>query len=298
IKNKKNILKNKKKLENLIEELEKSKEFDLLTTHLPYAHMLVRLTKFKDKFYYVIHTVYSRKFERFKFIRNLFLKFLYDKKKLITVSQGVKQELENYFNIQTENIRVIYNPINIDLINEKKKEEIFFEKKFVCFVGRLTKIKNIPKIIQMIRGIDINLVIVGTGEEFDSLKILIQKLNLMEQVIFVGWTDNPYKWMGRAEALISLSEYEAFPVNIIECLACNTKVIAYDCDYGPREILTGPLSKYLVSNYIEENLSSKFQKLLNINEEDYIKYVKKYDIEVISNQYLQMGDKYEDRIDD
>ena len=42
------------------------------------------------------------------------------------------------------------------------------------------------------------------------------------------------------------SDREALPTVLIEGLMAGARVVSADCDFGPREILTGELAEYLV----------------------------------------------------
>jgi len=42
------------------------------------------------------------------------------------------------------------------------------------------------------------------------------------------------------------SDYEGFPLVLIEALAVGTPVVSTDCPHGPSEILTGALARWLV----------------------------------------------------
>ena len=82
-------------------------------------------------------------------------------------------------------------------------------------------------------------------------------MQLTQDVIFMGWQDNIYKWLANCEVLICTSDVEAFPMNLIEAFACKTKVVSSNCQYGPNEILLGEYAKFLVKpddieGYIEK----------------------------------------------
>ena len=105
----------------------------------------------------------------------------------------------------------------------------------------------------------------GIGELEDRIKKQVKNFGIQDQVIFLGWQANVYKWIKNSEILISTSDYEAFPMNLIEAFACHTKVVSSDCDFGPREILLGEYSKYLVktddiNDYINDALNTYPQK--------------------------------------
>ena len=54
---------------------------------------------------------------------------------------------------------------------------------------------------------------------------------------FLGYRDNPYQYLSRADIYVLSSETEGLPNIIIESMVCGTPVISSDCISGPREIL-------------------------------------------------------------
>ncbi|WP_430936989.1 glycosyltransferase [Saccharicrinis sp. 156] len=103
-----------------------------------------------------------------------------------------------------ETLTVIYNSLRPDLQqNELKKingEDIYQSKSkyFVnpdsftlIFIGRLVKRKKVNEVIQLCvdlkrKGLDVNCIIIGTGEEQESLKTEVLNNNLMDQIHFAG----------------------------------------------------------------------------------------------------------------
>ncbi len=293
-----NIKKYRNEIQNLVEGLENNGRYDLITIHLPMAHLICNKTEFINRSYLVIHTVYSKKLKSyFRTIGKYILKKIYNNKNIITVSDGVNSEFVNKFNINTSFIKTIYNPIDLNDINKKSKEKLLYDKDYILFVGRLTKIKNCDLLIKSYNKTSCkekyNLVIIGDGNEKESLVKLAEDLKLTDKVIFKGWQENPYKWMENAEMLVVCSEYEAFPMSILETLACNTKVVSVDCDYGPREILKGDISKFLIDSYKEEDIAKVIDLAIDNYPQDRYSYAKQYDINNITQQYLEVGGQVE-----
>jgi glycosyltransferase involved in cell wall biosynthesis len=81
------------------------------------------------------------------------------------------------------------------------------------------------------------LIIVGDGPLALPLKVVAQELGISEQVDFVGYDSNPYRYMSRADLFILSSKWEGLANVLIEAMACGCSVVSTDCPYGPREIL-------------------------------------------------------------
>lgn len=176
---------------------------------------------------------------------NLFLiKMLYKKANtIITISQEMKNDLNRLCKFNNSQL-VINNPYDLNNIDELKKQEvkgfIFNPKKiYLITMGRLIKLKRYDDVIKSLDNLpqNIELILLGEGEEKERLKTLTKKLNLEKRTHFIGNVKNPFKYLFKADIFILSSETEGFPNSLIEALACNLKVISSDCLSGPREIL-------------------------------------------------------------
>ena len=102
----------------------------------------------------------------------------------------------------------------------------------------------------------------GLGELENQTKQKVKDLEIENSVIFLGWQDNIYKWIKNAEILISTSDYEAFPMNLIEAFSCGTKVVSSNCNYGPSEILLGKYEEFLSNTENIDDYINKINKAL------------------------------------
>ncbi|MFY0591767.1 glycosyltransferase [Roseivirga sp.] len=80
------------------------------------------------------------------------------------------------------------------------------------------------------------LIVEDTNNHF--LKNLIYELGIKDKVRVFGSVNNPIPFLLKANCLVLCSDYEGSPNVIAEALACKLPVIATDCDYGPRELLS------------------------------------------------------------
>ncbi|HWR58597.1 MAG TPA: glycosyltransferase [Thermodesulfovibrionales bacterium] len=165
---------------------------------------------------------------------------------VIAVSEGVKQDLVESFGLEEDKIRIIYNPIDLNRISGLIKGAVrpqLFEGHgpVIIAVGRLVRQKGFSVLLKAFKRvseqINARLVIIGEGPEREALEGEARQLNLTGKVRLIGFMDNPYAYLSKADLFVLSSYYEGFPIALIEALACGVPVISTDCKSGPREIL-------------------------------------------------------------
>lgn len=193
---------------------------------------------------------------------------------IVCVSKGVAEDLACFLPISTKGkIRVIYNPIVdeklYDLANEPVEHPWFLNKEIpvILAVGRLSKAKDYPTLLKAFalvrKNKKIRLVIIGDGEERKNLENLINKLNLSQDVLLLGFEKNPYKYMKRAFLFVLSSKVEGFPNVIVEAMACGIPVISTDCPSGPNEIIKNGENGILIPVGDEKALAEAIIKILD-----------------------------------
>ncbi len=166
---------------------------------------------------------------------------------VVAVSKGGAQSLVDTINLPSQLIKVIYNPVVIPEISEKAKKTVdnpWFSHEqppVILGVGRLTRLKDFPTMIRAFAKVrtvkKVRLVILGEGEERQSLETLIQELRLDGEVLLPGFVDNPYAYMAKAAVFVLSSAHEGFGNVLVEAMACGTTVVSTNCESGPAEIL-------------------------------------------------------------
>jgi glycosyltransferase involved in cell wall biosynthesis len=214
-----------------------------------FINILASFGKKRVKTVLQVHIALSMKFQHsiLDTIAKHLITILYNRADLIiAVSEGVKQELIQEFNIRQDIVKVIYNPNDTrkieSLIAEHVDDEWFNEDIPIIFnLGRLTEQKGqwhlIRAFAKIRKQINCRLVIRGDGDLKLYLNTLINEMGLNDDVRFLGWVDNPYKYIAKSSLFVSSSLWEALPYSLVEALACGCPIISTDCKYGPREIL-------------------------------------------------------------
>ena len=144
----------------------------------------------------------------------------------------------------TTNYTVINNPYNIEKIQHLANEtvndfEFDNDKKYIINVGRLSSQKQQITLIESLLHLDesIELIVIGEGEEQESLEKATVKHKLEKRVHLLGRKDNPFKYISKADLFVLASNGEGFPNVIVEAMITATPVVSTDCISGPREIL-------------------------------------------------------------
>jgi glycosyltransferase involved in cell wall biosynthesis len=100
------------------------------------------------------------------------------------------------------------------------------------------------------------LVIAGEGEDEDNLKQLSEDLGISDSVSFIGFLSNPYSVIKYACAFILSSRHEGMPTVLVEAMALETPVIAFNCPTGPNELIINGQNGTLVEHLDIEQLSN------------------------------------------
>lgn len=165
---------------------------------------------------------------------------------IVAVSGGVKKELVELYGVPEQNIHIIYNPIdvlNISCRAEELVDDFAFspERNTIITVGRLHAVKGQWHLIRAFAEFRKNnpsqLLICGEGEEMNYLLDLVKNLEIEDSVTFLGWKDNPYKYMSKSSVFVQSSLSEALPNVLVEAMACGCPVVAASCSDGISEIL-------------------------------------------------------------
>lgn len=156
----------------------------------------------------------------------------------------------------------IYNIIDIDRIHALKDDDIeevvkLFMSGKDCIIssGRFANAKGLCNLLKAFSIVEqknknARLIMIGDGELRESIERLIRELGIEKSVLLLGFKDNPFKYIAKADVFILPSLYEGFPNTLIEAMACGTPVIAADCPSGPGEILDGKaIEKYEITQY-------------------------------------------------
>lgn len=191
--------------------------------------------------------------------------------KIIAVSQNVKECFRDNLKIKNP-VEVLYNTNETEKIRQLAKEDIkddkFMDKEvpIVISVAKLMKTKGYDRLIEVHKrlledGVKHKIYILGIGEEQGYLKNKIKEYNLEQSFILLGFDENPYKYVSRADLYVCSSRREGFSTAVTEALVLGTPVVSTNCS-GAKELLGDRDEFGLVVENSVEGLYSGMKKML------------------------------------
>lgn len=179
---------------------------------------------------------------------------LYRHVKVVAVSRGVADDLSVTLALPRDRVSVIYNPVRLAPVHAGDgAPHPWFEGPLPVLLGagRLTRQKGFDLLIRafaLLRPrIAARLIVLGEGPERPALERLAGELGVAGDVALPGFTSSTPAYMARAACVVLSSRWEGFGLVLVEALAAGAPVAAFDCPWGPSEILEGgrhgPLAK-------------------------------------------------------
>lgn len=147
---------------------------------------------------------------------------------------------EKYYQNLNHNSYLIPN-----IIGEPFESLAFSQDKenIISFVGRLDREKNVIALLEIIKESDLNSIwkfqIIGDGPERKNLEDYVHQNGLEERTVFFGNQpiDDVVKLLQKSKIFVFTSLKEALPTVLIEAMMTGNAIIAYDCNYGPSDII-------------------------------------------------------------
>lgn len=240
------------------------------------AHLITSLPLFlnnilSDKFKCILRI---SGYPKLHFVRKIFWQVF--SKKIFKITCPTQELLQQMINNGFHKEKLFFLPdaiIDIKKVLKCKYRSIKKknDKKYILSVGRLTKQKNYPYLINEIANFfklnnTYDLYIVGDGEEKIKLEKQIKSLNMENRIFLLGYSNEVYSYMKNASFLILASLWEEVGFVIVEAAVNNLFVFSSDCPNGPKEFLRDGKAGILFRTNVRDELKNK---LINFNIDDF-----------------------------
>lgn len=248
--------------------------YELITSHLPVANIVTRISNAGKRSIYVFHNTVKSTQKGPTAIYKFILKAFFYNRKIVTVSKGIEEEATKKYGLQKKFIKTIYNPLSPIVLNIKNCSNPHKIRPYILVVGRLSDQKRQDRAIKIFyEGYfykKYDLVLCGDGPNKQKLLNMAKDLKISKEVKIIGWQKNIYDWIKNTNLLLCTSDYEGFPMSLIEASSLKIKIVSSDCNFGPSEILTGEYSKFLIDD--KDNIEEYIKKI-NLAIENYPKSI-------------------------
>lgn len=235
-------------------------------------------------FSYLIKIIFKKKFILFSWIHfSLLNEKTVDISKLkyadyhLAISTGIFNQLKS-LGISDDKIKLIYNPVD-------KKEKLISSSKSrkvkLIYIGRilLNDQKNLKELFDSLRYFEeytVDVGIYGSGQ-IDECKGYIKKNGINQNFFWHGWINNPWNDIKNADITVLTSNYEGFPMVLLESISYGIPVVSSDCPTGPDDIVE-PSNGYIYKLGDPEDLANKIKllKKKELNREVVKKSIEKF----------------------
>ncbi len=226
-------------------------------------------------------------------------KFIYPKFDYhVTISDAVRQNLEEHISFDSNRLVNIYNGIDLDtIVNAQGYDKSHFglesDNKIILQVSAFRPQKDQATLIKTMEYLDpkIHLFFAGKGEMKDECVALSKELNIEDRVHFLGVRNDIPKLLKTADIVVLSSFYEGLSLSSVEGMASGKPFVASDVP-GLHEVVHG--AGILFDQGDVKGLTNSISELFS-NEDHYNKTAlncrersKKYDIKLMVTEYLKL----------
>lgn len=250
-------------------------DYDVIVSYFqgPTTRIVAGCPKKSTKLVQWIHNEFHSKEKIAVCYRNINECILLQKKfdATVYVSKTVRDIYLSTFPEIKKNDFVLYNVVESDKIISLSEETVEEKDLFsadinLISVGRFVPQKAFDRLLSVVAriynaGYDVRLLLLGTGEKEQQLKKIAQDLQIENIIFFMGYKENPYKYVKNADLFVCSSLYEGFSTAVTEALIVGTPVVTTLCS-GMKELL-GDNEYGLITDNDGEALQKGILKLLN-----------------------------------
>ncbi|MFT8879262.1 MAG: glycosyltransferase, partial [Oenococcus sp.] len=223
---------------------------------------------------YLAHLVRKICFKKFKIISwihfdldeapFLDLKYLVHADMNLAISSRISNQLMD-LGIGQDKILTVYNPVQLasKKVHFQKKEPF----KFV-YLGRMEfqGQKNLKLLIDTFTDFPSDfkyeLHMVGTGKDINKLQRYAQVKDVDKKITWHGWVEHPWDVISSATALVLSSQYEGFPMVLVEALSHGVPVIASNVS-GTEDIIQLGVNGFTFDRNSERAMSNSILRFVN-----------------------------------
>lgn len=281
---------------------------DIFHFHFPYpwGDISYLLAKPKGKLIVTYHSDIVRQKLLLKFYKPLMWRFLKKADLIVATSPNMIKNSPVLKNFKTKCISIpsAIDASKFEVINEEKVAEIRkqYGPRILLFVGRLIYYKGIEYLIESMKSIDANLIVIGDGPLKEPLIKVAKKAGVLQKTFFLhDISDNELPYYYQASdvfVLPSIENTEAFGLVQLEAMASGTPVISTNLPTGVPFVNKNGETGFVIEPRSSEQIFRAVNKMLGNDalrrrmSENGIKRVKdNFTTEILAKNYFAAYNK-------
>jgi len=163
------------------------------------------------------------------------------------VSQYLKDETFKYFKVKKD-ICVIPNFVDFERFNKKPKNHFKIaiapnNEKIIVHTSNFRKVKRLDDVLHIFEAVrkamPAKLLLMGDGPERSRIELLTRKMEMVQDVRFLGKIEAVEEVLSIADLFLLPSERESFGLAALEAMACQVPVISSDAEGIPEVNISG-----------------------------------------------------------
>lgn len=180
----------------------------------------------------------------------------------LSISKGIAEQIQTVVGREARSkIFVTHNPVDVEVPEVGRPEVPTF-----LYIGRLEnrqkRVRDVIESLSMLEG-EWKAIIVGDGPDREEMYSLAESKKINDRIEWLGWKKNPWAEIPRASALVLTSNFEGFPLVLLEAMARGIPCLSTDCQHGPAEIVIPDGNGWLVSVGDVEGLAEIMQHIVD-----------------------------------
>ena len=153
---------------------------------------------------------------------------------LICITEAIARETEEGYGIPRDRMTVVHNGVNVFAfsmampLREPTREELGLEGLTIGYVGRLELHKGVHHLIEAVKGMDVELLVMGDGNQRQALEAQARELGV--KATFTGFVEHEEmpRHYAATDVICHPSLYEPLGNVVLESMAAGKPIVAAD----------------------------------------------------------------------